>query len=212
MPAQDHVRSDQAMATQCAGQPPDEGREDCPVSPVHPWSRVGAAQDRDLVPQHRSSMSFMADVPPSSRTSPSTCRKIKYNKGSDTWGSCQVSIAAGQRPGRLLAPHRPVTAPQSPPCSNAAARRGSGPGDHAAAPTGCSRTRPRSYGQSSGARQGGDASTLVTGVASSSQTWMPSRTTFPCECWIHDPNRRVLAHCWHCCSKVGRAPPAAFSL
>ena len=35
MPAQDRVRNDQAMATQCSGQPPDEGGEHGPVRPVH---------------------------------------------------------------------------------------------------------------------------------------------------------------------------------
>ena len=40
------------MATQCSGQPPDEGGEDGPVRPVHAWSWVGAAEDGDLVPQH----------------------------------------------------------------------------------------------------------------------------------------------------------------
>ena len=52
MPAQDRVRGDQAMATQRSGQPPDEGGEDGPVRPVHAWSRVGAAEHGDLVPQH----------------------------------------------------------------------------------------------------------------------------------------------------------------
>ena len=52
MPAQDRVRGDQAMATQCSGQPPDEGGEDRSVRPVHAWSRVGATEDGDLVPQH----------------------------------------------------------------------------------------------------------------------------------------------------------------
>ena len=52
MPAQDRVRGDQAMATQCPGQPLDECGEHGPVRPVHvrPW--VGAAQHRDLVAQH----------------------------------------------------------------------------------------------------------------------------------------------------------------
>ena len=50
MPAQDRVGGDQAMATQCSGQPPDEGGEDGPVRPVQAWSWVGAAQDGDLVP------------------------------------------------------------------------------------------------------------------------------------------------------------------
>ena len=52
MPAQDRVRSDQAMATQCAGQPPDEGGEHGSVRPVQAWSWIGAAQDGDLVAQH----------------------------------------------------------------------------------------------------------------------------------------------------------------
>ena len=52
MPAQDRVRSDQAMVTQCAGQPPHEGGEHGPVGPVQARSGVGAAQDGDFVPQH----------------------------------------------------------------------------------------------------------------------------------------------------------------
>ena len=52
MPAQDRVRGDQAMATQCSGQPPNEGGEHSPVRPVHARSGVGATQDGDLVPQH----------------------------------------------------------------------------------------------------------------------------------------------------------------
>ena len=52
MPAQDRVRGDQAMATQRAWQPPYEGGEHGPVGPIQAWSRVGAAQDGDLVPQH----------------------------------------------------------------------------------------------------------------------------------------------------------------
>ena len=52
MPAQDRVRGDQAMATQCSGQPPDEGGEHGSVRPVQAWSWVGAAQDGDLVAQH----------------------------------------------------------------------------------------------------------------------------------------------------------------
>jgi len=52
MPAQDRARRDQAMATQCPGQPLDERGEDRPVRPVQVRSRVGAAQHRDLVAQH----------------------------------------------------------------------------------------------------------------------------------------------------------------
>jgi hypothetical protein len=52
MPSQDRVRGDQAMATQCAGQPPREGGEHSPVRPVQARSRVGAPQDGNLVPEH----------------------------------------------------------------------------------------------------------------------------------------------------------------
>jgi hypothetical protein len=52
MPAQDRVRGEHAVATQCAGQPLDEGGEYRPVGPVHARSWVGAAQDGDLVAQH----------------------------------------------------------------------------------------------------------------------------------------------------------------
>ena len=52
MPTQDGARSDQTMATQAAGMPPDEGGEHGPVGPVHTWSRVGSAEDSDLMTQH----------------------------------------------------------------------------------------------------------------------------------------------------------------
>ena len=52
MPAQDRVRSDQAMATQRSGQPPHESGEHGPVRPVHARTWVGAAQHGDLVAQH----------------------------------------------------------------------------------------------------------------------------------------------------------------
>ena len=52
MPAQDRVRCDQAVATQCSGQPLDERGEDGSVCPVQARSWVGAAQDGDFVPPH----------------------------------------------------------------------------------------------------------------------------------------------------------------
>ncbi len=52
MPAQDRVRSGQAMATQRLGQPPHERGEYGPVGLVRARSWVGAAQDGDLVAQH----------------------------------------------------------------------------------------------------------------------------------------------------------------
>jgi hypothetical protein len=52
MPTQDGARSDQTMATQAAGMPPDEGGEHGPVRPVPTWSRVGSAEDSDLMTQH----------------------------------------------------------------------------------------------------------------------------------------------------------------
>jgi hypothetical protein len=52
MPAQDCVRGDQAVATQCAGQQPHERGEHGSVCPVQARSWVGAAQDGDFVAQH----------------------------------------------------------------------------------------------------------------------------------------------------------------
>jgi len=53
MPAQDRVRGDQTMMTQRSGQPLDERGEHDPVGPVHTRTWVGAAQDGDLVAQHK---------------------------------------------------------------------------------------------------------------------------------------------------------------
>ena len=46
------ARGDQAMATQRPRQPPDERGEHGPVRPLQAGSGIGAAQHRDLVPQH----------------------------------------------------------------------------------------------------------------------------------------------------------------
>ena len=63
----------------------------------------------------RSSTSLAADVRHDSRTSPSTCQKIKYSNRSDTPGSCLTSDHRwSATPARLLAPHgrRPATGAQ----------------------------------------------------------------------------------------------------
>ena len=52
MPAQERVGCDQAMATQCSGQPLGEGGENGSVRPVQAWSWAGAAEHGDLVAQH----------------------------------------------------------------------------------------------------------------------------------------------------------------
>ena len=51
MPAQDRAWGDQAMGSQCPGQPLDEGGEHGSFRPVQAWSWVGAAQYGDLVAQ-----------------------------------------------------------------------------------------------------------------------------------------------------------------
>jgi hypothetical protein len=51
-------------------------------------------------------MSLAADVRPTSRASPSTCRKIKYASRSDTSGSCPTGDHRWSlTQARLLAPH-----------------------------------------------------------------------------------------------------------
>ena len=52
VPAQNRSRGDQAVVAQPRRQPPDQGGEDGPVGPVQAWSRVGAAEHRDLMSQH----------------------------------------------------------------------------------------------------------------------------------------------------------------
>ena len=94
------------MATQCAGQPPDEGGEHGPVRPIQAWSWVVRRRTATSWRSTRSSTSLVKDVRPSSRTSPSTCRKIKYSSRNDTPGSCPTNDhrwSASQT--RLLAPH-----------------------------------------------------------------------------------------------------------
>jgi hypothetical protein len=54
VPAQDRVRGDQAMGSQCSGLSLDEGGEHGPVRPVQAWSWVGAAEHGDFVAQHES--------------------------------------------------------------------------------------------------------------------------------------------------------------
>jgi hypothetical protein len=49
MPAQDRVGGDEAVATQCAGQPPHEGGEDGSVRLLKAWFRVAALEHGDLV-------------------------------------------------------------------------------------------------------------------------------------------------------------------
>jgi hypothetical protein len=84
MPAQNRVGGDEAVATQCAGQPPHEGGEHGPVRPVQARPRVGAAQDGDLVPEQEKLDVLGGGRAHDSRTNPSTCRNIKYSNRNDT--------------------------------------------------------------------------------------------------------------------------------
>src|SRR3954449_1744626 len=98
------------MAPQGSGEPPDRCGGDVPVRPVHarPW--VGAAQDGDFVAQHEKLDVLGGGGAAHSRSSPSTCRKIKYSSRSDTPGSCPTSDhRSSATQARLLAPHRVKT-------------------------------------------------------------------------------------------------------
>ena len=57
-------RGDQAMATQCAGQPPDQRGEHSPVRPVQVRPRVGRRRTATSCRSTRSSTSLMEDVRP----------------------------------------------------------------------------------------------------------------------------------------------------
>ena len=78
MPAQDRVRGDQAMGSQCAGQPLDEGAEHGPVGQVR-CAVVGLCDARMATSWRstRSSMSLVKEERAISRSSPSICQKIK---------------------------------------------------------------------------------------------------------------------------------------
>jgi len=52
VPPQDGTGRDQAVHPQPCRQEPDQRGEDCPVGPVQPGPREGAAQHGDLVAQH----------------------------------------------------------------------------------------------------------------------------------------------------------------
>ena len=85
---------DQAMAPQCSGQPPDERGEYRPVRPVQANTARSAQSKGGLGLARRraatswrstsSSTSLEEGGRPSSRTSPSTCRKIRYRNRRDT--------------------------------------------------------------------------------------------------------------------------------
>ena len=106
MPAQDRVRSDQAVATQCSGQPPDERGEHGSVRPVQAWPRVGAAQDGDLVAQHEE-----LDVLGGGGAAEQQDQSEHLPEDQVQQTQRHVGIMSDQRsplvsdPGRLLAPH-----------------------------------------------------------------------------------------------------------
>ena len=87
------------MATQCWGQPLDQGGEHGPVSPVQAWSRVAAAQDGVSWRSTRNSTFLGEDVRHDEQANPSTCRKIKWSNRNDTLGSCPTVGYRWSRPG-----------------------------------------------------------------------------------------------------------------
>src|SRR4051794_40007802 len=73
----------------------------------------------------RSSTSLAPDLRPSSTTSPSTCRKIKYSNRNDTLGSCPTSHHRwSTRQPRVLAPHRVRAVTEASGVSATTVRRG----------------------------------------------------------------------------------------
>jgi len=111
MPAQDRVRSDQAATPQCPRQPPHEGGEYGPVCPVHARTRVGAAQDGDLVAEDEE-----FDVLGRGRTTRQQDQPEHLPEEQVEQPQRHVGIMSDQRsllvsdPDRLLAPHRPSLA------------------------------------------------------------------------------------------------------
>jgi hypothetical protein len=101
MPAQDRVRGDQAMATQRSWQPRTSAANT--ARSAHSRRGFGLVRRSTATSWRRtsSSTSLVADVRPSSRSSPSTCWKIRCNILNDTaeimHGRCRSPITAGQR-------------------------------------------------------------------------------------------------------------------
>ena len=78
MPAQDRIRSDQKMGSERSGQPPHERSEHGPVRPVQAWPWVDAGRRTATSWRStRDSTSLAEDERHDSKTSPSTCLKIK---------------------------------------------------------------------------------------------------------------------------------------
>jgi hypothetical protein len=111
------VWGDQAMSPPCSGQPPDQGGEDGSVRPVHAWSRVGAAEDGDLMPQDEE-----LDVRGGGRAAHQQDRVRAPGGRSNTataatrrrsWlacGGCRSPLVSGMR--RILEPHGLVNGAQ----------------------------------------------------------------------------------------------------
>ena len=100
MPAQDCVGGDQAMATQCSGQLPDEGGEDGPVGPVQAWSGVGAAQDGDFVAQDEEfDVLGRRTCGPAAGPARAPAGRSSIGVAATRGDHAHPSITAGQRPG-----------------------------------------------------------------------------------------------------------------
>jgi hypothetical protein len=94
------------MTAEHRGQASDQHGEQSSVEPVEAGLGVGSAKYRDLVAQHEELDVLVEDLRPTRRTSPTTCRKIKYSSRSDTPGSCPTSDHRWSADAGLLTPHR----------------------------------------------------------------------------------------------------------
>ena len=100
MPAQDGARGDQAMVAQVLGQPPDRAAKTARSAQSSRGLGLVRRSTATSCRSTSSSTSLVEDLRPSSRTSPSTCWKIRYSSRSDTAAIMPVRrrrpITAGQ--------------------------------------------------------------------------------------------------------------------
>jgi hypothetical protein len=107
VPAQDRARSDQAIATQGTGQPPDQGGEDSPVGPVQAWCRVRSTKHGDLMTQHQQLDVLGGRGPPQQHDKAEHLQEDQIQQPQRHGGDhAQLLETAGQRHFPVLAPHR----------------------------------------------------------------------------------------------------------
>jgi hypothetical protein len=119
VPPQDGARRDQPVRPQPSRQEPDQRGRHRAVGPVPPGPRLGAAQHRDLVPQHEQfrilerRRTTQQDKPASKPHEDQTAQTQRHGRSSGPAATPHLSRQVTAI-GRLLAPHRRIAAAHRP--------------------------------------------------------------------------------------------------